>query len=75
MKNTFIMRAAQLVVTPGLYHHLVAKLRLCIAAMMRITAPAPSGNVSIKPVACLFAVDGVTIPQVSDVHEWGTSVL
>jgi hypothetical protein len=75
MRNVFVMRAAQLVETPGLYRHLVAKLRLSIAVMTRVTAPAPSKNVSIEDVACLFAADGVTIPQVSDAHEWGTSVL
>jgi hypothetical protein len=64
-----------LVATPGLYCHLVAELRLSIAEMMRVTAPAPSENISIKDVACLFAADGVTIPQVSDAHKWGTSVL
>jgi hypothetical protein len=74
-RNTFIMRAAQLVATPGLYCCLVAKLRLSIAAMTRATAPAPSKNVSIKDMAHLFTADGVTIPQVLDTHKWGTLVL
>jgi hypothetical protein len=74
-RNAFVMRAAQLVATPGLYHCLVAELRLSIAVMMRVTAPATSKNVSIKDMAHLFTVDGVTIPQVLDTHEWGTLVL
>jgi hypothetical protein len=74
-RNMFVMRAAQLVVTPGLYCHLVAELRLSIVVTMRVTALAPSENVSVKDVACLFTVDGVTIPQVLDAHEWGTLVL
>jgi hypothetical protein len=74
-RNTFIMRATQLVATPGLYCHLVAELRLSVAATMRVTAPAPSENISIKDVARLFAADGVTIPQVSDAYEWGALVL
>jgi hypothetical protein len=74
-RNTFVMRAVQLVASPGPYHHLVAKLRLSIAATARVTALAPSENVSIEDVAHLFVADGVTIPQVSDTHEWGTLVL
>jgi hypothetical protein len=75
MRNTFIMRAAQLVATPGLYCHLVAELRLSIAVLTRVTAPAPSENISVEDVAHLFMADRVTIPQVSDTHKWGTLVL
>jgi hypothetical protein len=75
MRNVFIMRATQLVATPGLYHHLVAGLKLSIAATTRVTAPVLSKNISIEDVAHLFMADGVTIPQVSDAHKWGTSVL
>jgi hypothetical protein len=75
VRNTFVMRAAQLVATLVLYCCLVAKLRLSIAVMMRVTAPAPSKNISIEDVAHLFVADKVTIPQVSDTHEWSTLVL
>jgi hypothetical protein len=68
MRNVFAMRATQLVATPGLYHHLVAELRLSIAVTTRVTAPAPSKNVSVKDMAHLFTADGVIIPQVSDAH-------
>jgi hypothetical protein len=75
VRNAFILRAAQLVVTPGLYRRLVAELRLSIVMEVRVTVPAPSENISVEDVARLFAADGVTIPQVLDAYEWGNSVL
>jgi hypothetical protein len=36
VRNAFILRAAQLVATPGLYHHLVTELRLSIAMEVRV---------------------------------------
>lgn len=74
VRNTFLLRAAHLLATLGLYCRLVAELRLSIAGP-RMTVPAPSKNISIEDVVRLFTVDGVTIPQVLDAHEWGVSVL
>ena len=32
-------------------------------------------NITVEDVACVLAVDGVTIPQARDAHEWGMYTL
>jgi hypothetical protein len=48
---------------------------MTIAASPRIMTAQPSENVTVEDVAAMFAVDGVTITQVSDAFEWGHSML
>jgi len=71
----FLIHAAQLLLTLGLYQHLVDKLCLTIATTPHITLAQLLDNVTIKDVARLFAGDGITIPQISDVFKWGQMAL
>jgi len=41
----------------------------------RITPAQLSDNVTIEDVARLFAGNGITIPQISDMFEWGQTAL
>jgi hypothetical protein len=68
-------RAAELMATPGRYRRLVEKRRMTIAAIPRVTTAQLSENITLEDVAAMFAVDGVTIAQVSDAFEWGRSML
>jgi hypothetical protein len=61
--------------TPGRYRQLVEERRMTIVTIPRITTAQPSENVTVEDVAAMFAVDGVTIAQVSDAFEWGHSML
>jgi len=62
---------AQLILTLGLYWHLVDKLHLTIAMTPHITLAQMLDNTTVEEVVRLFAGDGITIPQISDVFEWG----
>jgi hypothetical protein len=70
-----MMRAAELMATPGRYRQMVEEMRLTIEATPRATTAQPSENVTVEDVARLLAADGVTIPQVMDAFEWGHSML
>ena len=61
--------------TPGLYQHLVDDLRLTIAMTPCITLAQMSDNITVEDVVRLFAGDGITIPQISDVFKWGQTAL
>ena len=74
-RNAFMMRAAELIATPGRYRRLVEEMRLTIATSPRVTTAQPSENVTVEDVAQLLAADGITIPQVMDAFEWGHSML
>jgi len=66
---------AQLISTPGLYRHLVDDLHLTIAMTPCITPAQMSDNITVEDVVRLFAGDGITIPQISDVFKWGQMAL
>ena len=74
-RTTFFTRAAQLITMPGLYQHLVDELHLTIAMVPGLTTAQAADNVMVEDMACLFAKDGVTIPQVGDAYEWGHMAL
>jgi hypothetical protein len=74
-QNTFMTRAAELMATPGRYRRLVKERRITIAAIPRIMMAQPSENIMVEDVVAMFAVNGVTIAQVSDAFEWGRSML
>ena len=74
-RNAFMIRAAELMATPGRYRGLVEAMHLNIAAQQRVTVAQPSDNVTIGDVAQLFAADGITIPQIMDGYEWGRATL
>jgi hypothetical protein len=71
----FMTRVAELMATPGRYRRLVEERRMTIAAIPRVTMAQLSENITVEDVAAMFAVDGVTIAQVSDAFEWGRSML
>jgi len=75
MRSVFLICMAQLLSTPGLYWHLVDGLCLTIAMMPCITLAQLLDNVTVEDVARLFTGDGITIPQISDVFEWGQMAL
>jgi len=66
---------AQLLLTLGLYWHLVDELCLTIATMPHITLAQLSDNVTIEDVTRLLTGDGITIPQISNAFEWGQMAL
>jgi hypothetical protein len=74
-RHMFLLRAAELVATPGRYRQLVDELRLTIASFPRVMTAQPSDNVTVEDIARLFAVDETTILQVRDAHEWGQLAL
>lgn len=74
-RNTFIMRAAELMATPGRYRQMVKEMRLTIEATPRATMAQPSENITVEDMARLLAADGITILQVMDVFEWGCLML
>jgi hypothetical protein len=61
-RNAFMMRAAELMATPGRYRRMAKEMRLTITAIPRVTIAQSSENIMIEDMARLFAVDGVTIP-------------
>jgi len=71
----FLIHAAQLLSTPGLYRHLVDELHLTIVTMPCITLAQLLDNVTVEDMARLFTGDGITIPQISDAFEWGQMAL
>ena len=70
-----MLRAAQMLATPGRYRCMVKDLHLVIATNPRVTMAPSSENVIVEDMARLLVVDGVTIPQVWDAHEWASLVL
>jgi len=66
---------AQLLSTPGLYWCLVDKLHLTIVMMPCVTPAQLLDNVTIEDMARLFTGDGISIPQISDMFEWGQMAL
>ena len=62
-------------VTRGMYRQLVDQLRLTITSMSRMSIAQTMDNVTVEDVACILVVDGVTIPQARDAHEWGLNTL
>jgi len=73
--SAFLIRAAQLISTPGLYWHLVDDLCLTIAMTPCVTLAQMSDNITVEDVVRLFTGDGITIPQTSDAFEWGQMAL
>ena len=59
-----MLRAAQLLATPGKYRHMVKDLHLVIATNPRVTVAPSLENVMLEDMARLLVADGVTIPQV-----------
>jgi len=74
-RNAFLIHAAQLILTLGLYWCLVNDLCLTIAMTPCITPAQMSDNNTIEDVVRLFTGDGITIPQISDLFEWGQMAL
>jgi hypothetical protein len=74
-RNTFMMRAVELMATPGRCRRMVEEMRLTIAAILRATMAQLSENVTIEDIARLFVADGMTILQIVDAYEWGCSML
>jgi len=74
-RSVFLICTAQLLSTPELYQCLVDELCLTIAMMPCITLAQLSDSVTIEDVARLFAGDGITIPQISNVFKWGQTAL
>jgi hypothetical protein len=74
-RHAFMLRAAQLLATPGLYRRMVTELRLTIATTSRVTSASQSENIAVEDVVRMLAADGVTIAQVRDTHEWAQSML
>ena len=74
-RSVFLIHVAQLLSTPGLYQHLVDELHLTIVTVPCITPAQLSDNVTIEDVAGLFAGDRITIPQISNMFEWGQTAL
>jgi len=70
-----LIHVAQLISTPELYWHLIDDLCLTIATTPHVTLAQMSDNITVEDVVRLFAGDGITIPQVSDVFEWGQMAL
>ena len=73
--SAFLIHAAQLISTLGLYQCLIDNLRLTIAMTPRITLAQMSDNIIVEDVVRPFAGDGLTIPQISDTFEWGQMAL
>jgi len=74
-RSVFLICVAQLLSTLGLYQHLVDELCLTITTTPCITLAQLLDNVTLKDVARLFTGDGITIPQISDMFEWGEMAL
>jgi len=74
-QSAFLICAAQLILTPGLYWCLVDNLHLTIATTPRVTLAQMSDNITVEDMVRLFAGDGITIPQLSDMFEWGQMAL
>jgi len=74
-QSAFLIHAAQLISTPGLYWHLIDDLRLTIAMTPRVTPAQMSDNITVEDMVRFFAGDGITIPQISDLFEWGQTAL
>ena len=66
---------AQLILTLGLYQHLVDNLHLTIATTSHVTLAQVSDHTTVEDVVRLFTGDGITIPQISNVFEWGQTAL
>ena len=75
MRSVFLICMAQLLLTPELYWCLVDKLCLAIVTMPHVTLAQLSDNVTIEDVTRLFTGDGITIPQISNMFEWGQMAL
>jgi len=61
--------------TPGLYQRLVDKLHLTIVTSPHVTPAQLSDHVTVEDMARLFTGGGITIPQISNVFEWGQTAL
>jgi len=66
---------AQLILTPGLFQHLIDKLCLTVAMTPCITQAQMSDNTTVENVVRLFTGDGITIPQISNAFKWGQMAL
>ena len=66
---------AQLILTPGLYWHLVDDLHLTITMTLHVTLAQMLDNITVEDMVRLFTGDGITIPQISDTFEWGQMAL
>jgi len=73
--SAFLICAAQLILTQGLYWHLIDDLHLTIAMTPCITPAQMLDNITVEDMVRLFAGDGITIPQISDTFEWGQMAL
>jgi len=73
--SAFLIHMAQLISTPGLYQCLVDDLCLTITMTPCITPAQMSDNITVEDVVRLFTGDGITIPQISNVFEWGQMAL
>src|SRR5882757_10291713 len=63
-------RAAELLATPGRYRRLVEERRMTIATTPRTMMAQPLENIMVEDMAALFAANGVSIAQASDMFEW-----
>ena len=58
-----------------MYRQLVDQLLVTIMSTSQMSIAQMTDNVMVENVTCILAVDGVTIPQARDAHEWGLNTL